>query len=77
VLAILLTFIGVNSYVLSHGIRMSTLMGTLSLSLILYSRAPSSRFSRRLYVVTLVLFSFHTHTVLICLACTMIVDPKV
>ena len=45
-LAILLTFSGVNSYVLSHGIRMSTLMGTLSLSLILYSRAPSSRFQR-------------------------------
>jgi hypothetical protein len=41
VLAILLTFIGVNSYVLTHGIRTSTLIGTLSLSLILYSRETS------------------------------------
>ena len=48
VLAILLTFIGVNSYVLSHGIRMSTLIGVSSLSLIYYSCAPSCLFSRRL-----------------------------
>ena len=72
--AILLTFIIVNSYVLTHGIRTSTVIGTPSLSPILYSRETSGSFSRRLYVVIFVFFFFHAHPTLIPAACTMIVD---
>jgi hypothetical protein len=48
-----------------------------SFSLILYSRATSGVSYRRLYVVMLVPPFFHTNTVLMRLACTMIVNPKV
>lgn len=77
VLALFLTFVGVNSYVLSHGVRKSTLICISFFSLILYSRATSGVSYRRLYVVMLVPPFFHTNTVLMRLACTMIVDPKV
>ena len=76
VLTILLAFIVVNSYVLSRGTRMSTLICALFHSLIIYSRAPSGAISCRMYVVIFVSFLFHAHTNLIRSACTMLWTRK-